>query len=226
MSARGLVVMLALLGVACSDPATPPSRVEARPRKPVENPPPPPKTEAEIAAVTRELVSGPAFEASTEDRRAAVLALLTDGHSAEHLSLEVTDPGVEFDPFIERFFKPPYNPFGSRRQPQVRHGKLTVEGDGELDPDVIRRIVRAHIQAIRACYTKALEPNPVLQGRLTVEFEINEKGRVEHPAIGESTIDSDSLESCVLEAAGHWRFPAPKRGAVTVAYPFVLSSGG
>ena len=102
MSARAFVVTLALLGVACSGPATPPSKVEARPRKPVENPPPPPKTEAEIAAVTRDLTAGPAAEASMEDRRAAVLSLLTDGHSAEHLSLEVTDPGVKFDPSIEQ----------------------------------------------------------------------------------------------------------------------------
>lgn len=206
--------------VACGSPTPQPSPIEARPRKPVENPPPPPKTEAEIEAVTRPLTLGPAADASIEDRRAAVLALLTDGVTAEHLSLDVTDVGVEFDPGLGEILD-----FNQPRHPQMQPGKITVAGDGKLDVDVLRRIGRAHYNAIRNCYRQALNTTPGAQGRLVVTFEITGEGKVEGPTISQKTIESERLEACVLEAVSSWKFPRPKGGALTASYPFAFRVG-
>lgn len=111
----------------------------------------------------------------------------------------------------------------AKRVPRVRQAKAKVEGG--LDRDIVRRIVRAHINEVRKCYDVALEDDPDLEDRVTVSFTIGASGKVAS-ASATSRESNEGLESCLGKAAKRWKFPKPIDGAdVEVEYPFVLSPG-
>ncbi len=116
--------------------------------------------------------------------------------------------------------------FGGRGSsvPIVRQGKATVEG--ALDKDIIRRIVRAHINEIRYCYNQGLARDPSLRGRVEVQFTINEAGKVPTAVVASTTLKDASVGTCVAQAVKRWTFPKPKGGNVVVTYPFVLETDG
>lgn len=98
------------------------------------------------------------------------------------------------------------------------------EPEGALDEDIIRRIVRAHINEIRHCYNQLLTDDPKASGRVEVQFKISPDGDVPVAVIGESTIDDEALLGCMATAVKRWKFPKPRGGGkVQVTYPFVLS---
>ena len=105
--------------------------------------------------------------------------------------------------------------------PRVRQGEATV---GPLDKDIIRRIVRAHIEEVRHCYNQGLAKNPDLAGRVAVHFTIAETGRVSNAEIASSTLDDEDVGVCIVEAVERWKFPKPDE-PVEVTYPFVLDAG-
>ena len=116
--------------------------------------------------------------------------------------------------------------FGGRgaRVPQVRQGKANVQG--ALDRDIIRRIVRAHINEVRHCYNEGLARAPELAGRVTVQFTITGVGKVGASVVEESTLGDSVTGSCIAKAVKRWQFPKPRGGgSVIVSYPFVLAPG-
>jgi TonB family protein len=111
----------------------------------------------------------------------------------------------------------------SKPKPKVRASKPGVTGS--LDPDIIRRVVRAHLAEVRACYNKGLTKDPTLAGKLTVTFTITPDGSVSSSRVKDSTVADPDVGSCVVAATKRWSFPEPLGGgAVVVSYPFVLSS--
>lgn len=96
---------------------------------------------------------------------------------------------------------------------------------GTLDPDLIRRIVRAHIPEVRHCYNEGLGRDPELAGRVAIAFTIAETGNVEASKIQESSLADDEVSACIQAAVTRWIFPRPDGGAVEVVYPFVLEPG-
>jgi tetratricopeptide (TPR) repeat protein len=107
--------------------------------------------------------------------------------------------------------------------PRVRQGKAKVEG--ALDKDIIRRIVRAHINEIRHCYNQGLVRNPSLEGRFAVQFAITSRGVVAAAVVESSTLRDDAVAQCGAKAVKRWKFPKPESGNVVVTYPFVLEPG-
>lgn len=117
--------------------------------------------------------------------------------------------------------------FGGRGAaiPQVRQAKATV--DGPLDRDIVRRIVRAHINEVRSCYNAGLTNNPELGGRVEIQFVIDGDGKVETSVVSETTLPDSSVSACIAKAVKRWQFPKPQGGgSVTVGYPFILENGG
>lgn len=102
---------------------------------------------------------------------------------------------------------------------RVRMAKATVHGS--LDRDLIRRVVRSHVNEVRHCYTQGLAANAGLSGRISVRFVIARDGSVASAEIAESTVADEGVESCIAHSVERWRFPAGAE--VTVVYPFVLS---
>ena len=101
----------------------------------------------------------------------------------------------------------------------------TPVAEGTLGKDEIRKVVRAHIEEVRVCYTAALESDPQAQGRIEFDFTIGTDGAVVQAAIKSSTMKDEAVPVCVRDAIKTWRFPAPVGGEVAVTYPFVLEPG-
>jgi TonB family protein len=111
-----------------------------------------------------------------------------------------------------------------KRVPRVRQAKAKVQG--ALDKDIIRRIVRAHINEVRSCYNQGLVRNPNLQGRVAVNFVITTTGKVGSAVVQESSLKDKAVGNCIAKAVKRWKFPRPQGGGnVIVTYPFNLSPG-
>lgn len=108
--------------------------------------------------------------------------------------------------------------------PRVRQAKATVSGG--LDRDIIRRIVRAHINEVRHCYNQGLAKDPDLGGKVAVQFTIVATGKVGESKVDSTTLSDQNVGECVAKAVKRWKFPKPQGGVdVSVTYPFVLSPG-
>jgi TonB family protein len=108
------------------------------------------------------------------------------------------------------------------RVPRIRSGAADVRGS--LSREVIRRIVRRHINEVRFCYEQQLGSRPDLEGRVTVTFIISPTGAVQASLLASSTLGSPPAEQCIVSAARRWSFPAPEGGGVVrVNYPFMLT---
>lgn len=115
--------------------------------------------------------------------------------------------------------------FGGRgtRVPTVRQARAEVVG--ALDPDLIRRAVRTHINDVRRCYNKQLARDPNAKGRVEIAFEIDGKGKVSAATLQETTMKDPVPGECIAKAVTGWKFPKPRTGTVKVVYPFVLEPG-
>jgi TonB family protein len=98
---------------------------------------------------------------------------------------------------------------------------------GQLDKEIIRRIVRRHVNEVKYCYDQALARQPKLDGRLVTQFTISGTGQVLASVVQSSTLQSPAVEMCVVNAVKRWQFPAPEKGGlVIVSYPFQFSPAG
>jgi TonB family protein len=115
--------------------------------------------------------------------------------------------------------------FGGRgkRKIRVRSGGKTVIR-GALDKDIIRRVVRQHINQVRHCYNQGLVRNPALRGRVAVQFTIGGTGKVPMAVVSETSVKDAKVGNCIAKAVRRWKFPKPAGGGtVMVTYPFVLN---
>ncbi|AKF11715.1 AgmX/PglI C-terminal domain-containing protein [Sandaracinus amylolyticus] len=109
--------------------------------------------------------------------------------------------------------------------PQVRFGQAEVRG--ALSSEVIRRVVRRHVNEVRFCYEQELAARPDLEGRVTVGFVIGATGAVQGAGVTDSSLGNPRVEGCIAQAVRRWTFPSPDGGGVVaVTYPFVLESSG
>ena len=115
--------------------------------------------------------------------------------------------------------------FGGRgtRVPTVRQAKAEVQGS--LDKEIIRRIVRAHINEVRHCYNQALARDPYAKGRVVIQFVVSPQGKVRAASVREDTLADKSVGTCISAAVLRWTFPKPTGSDVIVSYPFVLEPG-
>lgn len=112
----------------------------------------------------------------------------------------------------------------SGRVPSVR--QAAAEVTGSLDKDIIRRIVRAHINEVRHCYNQGLVKDPALKGRVAIDFTIGATGSVTASDVGETSVTDENVGNCIAKAVKRWKFPKPDGGgSVNVKYPFVLEPG-
>lgn len=111
------------------------------------------------------------------------------------------------------------------RQVAVTPGRPEVEG--QLDREIIERVIRQHRREIRACYEQELQRNASLEGRVVVSFVIDPSGQVARASIGSSTMGNSTVEDCITLRVRRWRFPEPSGGGlVRVNYPFTFVAGG
>jgi TonB family protein len=102
----------------------------------------------------------------------------------------------------------------------IRQGKASVSGS--LDKDIIRRIIRAHINEVRSCYNAGLTKDPALAGKLVVRFELGADGKVTSAEIVDDQLGDATVGACVAKALRRWTFPKSE-GGIVVSYPFEFS---
>jgi metallo-beta-lactamase class B len=100
---------------------------------------------------------------------------------------------------------------------------MAEERAGSLDKEIIRRIIRRHINEVKGCYDRELAAKPLSMGRVMVRFTIAPDGTVPSSELQSSTMGSPAVEQCAVDAVKRWEFPKPRGdGRVIVSYPFVF----
>ena len=113
----------------------------------------------------------------------------------------------------------------SASAPSVMPGQAQVRGS--LDAEIIRRVIRRHMNEVKFCYEPELVRRSGLAGRMSVQFVISPFGQVTSSVMQNSTMGNVRVEKCVVDAVKRWEFPKPMgRGSVTVSYPFNFVGGG
>jgi hypothetical protein len=93
---------------------------------------------------------------------------------------------------------------------------------GGLAPDQVRRVLSAHIGALRACYAKELQRDPKLHGRVTLKWQIDPRGTVPAASVASTTLGNSAVESCLVRQVRSWHFPAAQSPTVVNAYPLAF----
>ena len=97
------------------------------------------------------------------------------------------------------------------------------EVDGDLDPNAVAKYVKARMASIKECYERELKRDPKLAGKLTISFTIETDGKISETYVESNSMGNKNVANCITGRIRSWRFPKPKGGSVTVAYPFIFS---
>jgi outer membrane biosynthesis protein TonB len=100
----------------------------------------------------------------------------------------------------------------------------SCEGGGCINRDLLRNVIRSHMEQVRYCYELALGRNPGLEGKVKMQIQISEAGRVRAALVLEGIAGQDELSDCIASRIRTWVFPRLK-SEVTVTYPFVFRRG-
>lgn len=98
------------------------------------------------------------------------------------------------------------------------------EPASSIDRDGVRKVIRAHIGEVRACYEEGRTRHPDLEGRVVLRMVVVHDGSVESASITESTLDDVLVESCIARSALKWKFF--EGGRIVIHYPFQFVNYG
>lgn len=89
------------------------------------------------------------------------------------------------------------------------------------EPETIHAVIRAHLQEVRRCHTRALTRRRDVAGRVTINFVITKSGAVSSAIVQEDTTHDLELRACIVEVIRGLQFlPPQSAGALIVSYPF------
>lgn len=111
-------------------------------------------------------------------------------------------------------------------------GNVTIDAggseegwEGTIDREAVRRVIRSILNQIKSCYERQLRVNSSLEGKVVIQFEIMEQGRVRSSKTKSTTMNDGTVESCVASRIREARFPEPPPGTIAVVdYPFVFGA--
>jgi TonB family protein len=111
-------------------------------------------------------------------------------------------------------------------------GNVTIDAggaeegwEGTIDREAVRRVIRSILNQIKSCYERRLRENSSLEGKVVIQFEIMEQGRVRTAKTKTSSLGDSTVESCVAARIKDARFPEPPSGTIAVVdYPFVFGA--
>jgi TonB family protein len=120
---------------------------------------------------------------------------------------------------------PGTEPAAKSPAPETIPGKAEVRGS--LDKEIIRRVIRQHINEMKSCYEERLPARPDMSGRVSVKFTIAATGMVTESELAHSTMNEPTVEACLIKAVRRWQFPRPEGGGIViVTYPFSFTPSG
>lgn len=118
--------------------------------------------------------------------------------------------------------------FGDKTSVAIEPGGAEENFVGTIDREAVRRVVRAHLNQIQACYTRELNKldrvkRAELSGKVILKWDIVERGAAKQVRVVGSTLNNKAIEQCMKERLATWQFPEPPTGLVgEVTYPFLL----
>ncbi|NJL24562.1 MAG: AgmX/PglI C-terminal domain-containing protein [Calothrix sp. SM1_5_4] len=114
---------------------------------------------------------------------------------------------------------------GQKGSVQINVGGQEADFAGGMDKEAIRRVIREHIREIRSCYERELQRSPDLYGKIVLEWDIEEGGRVSRCVVKNNALGNDTVANCIVSRLKTWKFPDPPKDQIgRVVYPFVFSS--
>jgi outer membrane biosynthesis protein TonB len=114
---------------------------------------------------------------------------------------------------------------GQKGSVDIDVGGQEAEFVGSIDKEAIRRIIQANKNAIRSCYERSLQRKPDLYGKLVLEWDIEERGRVTRASVKSNSLGDDQVATCIMGRIKALRFPEPPPDQIgRVTFPFVFSS--
>jgi TonB family protein len=109
--------------------------------------------------------------------------------------------------------------------PPVSTGDVSFDGD--IDREMVRRVIRQRLKEIQFCYQVEFEKHPNLSGKVVVWFGILTSGEVDRCSIRESTLKNANVEKCMCDKIKRWEFQrSPYGQRVNVTYPFLFKAAG
>lgn len=114
---------------------------------------------------------------------------------------------------------------GQKGSVQINVGGQEADFSGGMDKEAIRRVIREHIREIRNCYERELQRTPDLYGKIVLEWDIEEGGRVSRCVPKNNEMGNQRVADCIISRLKTWKFPDPPKDQIgRVVYPFVFSS--
>lgn len=107
-------------------------------------------------------------------------------------------------------------------------GAATVEhsigGSNDREGTALYRHVRRKLPLVNACYARQRRRDPQLRGKLTVEATVGPAGGVKHARVvsRSSSLNSASLEGCVVATIKGFRFKRKGRQPFTLTLPLLF----
>jgi TonB family protein len=91
-----------------------------------------------------------------------------------------------------------------------------------MDKEAIRATIRENLVPIRHCYEKELKTKPKLKGKLVLEWDVEDKGKVTSVTVKQSV--DPSVDHCIAEVIKSAKFPEPPKGQIgRIAFPFIFT---
>lgn len=115
---------------------------------------------------------------------------------------------------------------GGPGESKVAVGAGAAAARGGLSPEQVRRVVMAHIGAVRACYESEAQRNPGLKGGVTVAWQIDPGGSVSSVSVAQSSLGNPRVEGCVTRQVKNWKFPTSDSATSVAGFPFRFGVGG
>lgn len=91
---------------------------------------------------------------------------------------------------------------------------------GAFSADEIRRVVNAHMGALRACYDSAREADGALRGSVSVSWHIGADGHVPRATIASSTAHNARMEGCITRVFRGMTFKNPDAMEADASWAF------
>ncbi len=103
---------------------------------------------------------------------------------------------------------------------------VSVQVLGGLSREQIARVVRLHLNEVNYCYSREIQRDPKLFGKIALRWNIDSSGAVTAVSSNENSTGSKALEQCVSEKVKFWKFPSNPVQNTTVDWPFIFKPQG
>lgn len=91
------------------------------------------------------------------------------------------------------------------------------------DTASLMAVVQRYKAGVKFCYDNALKKTPRLNGKITLQMDIDASGRISSLSVASDTIGNLPLQKCIRSQVKNWRFSKVDAGTVRFTLPLVFS---